>query len=40
VQSDQFVSLNGPDADPKKVRAIMGPGTGLGNSVLYPIGGN
>ena len=37
IPEDQFVSINGFKADPTKVRGIMGPGTGLGNSVLYPI---
>jgi glucokinase len=37
IPEDQFVSINGFQADPKKVRGIMGPGTGLGNSVLYPM---
>ena len=37
IPEDQFVSINGFQADPTKVRGIMGPGTGLGNSVLYPI---
>ena len=37
IPEDQFVSINGHKIDPTKVRGIMGPGTGLGNSVLYPI---
>ena len=37
IPEDQFVSINGHKIDPTKTRGIMGPGTGLGNSVLYPI---
>ena len=37
LPESEFVSINGYKADPSKVRGIMGPGTGLGNSVLYPV---
>ena len=38
VPENEFVSLNGPLPDPSRPRAIMGPGTGLGNSILFPMG--
>ena len=37
LPDQEFISVNGLQADPTKSRGIMGPGTGLGNSVLYPI---
>lgn len=36
VPETDFVPLNGKQADENKLRGIMGPGTGLGNSTLYP----
>lgn len=36
VPEADFVSLNGFEANPNQMRSIIGPGTGLGNSLLYP----
>lgn len=36
VPESDFVSLNGLQANPNRMRSIIGPGTGLGNSQLYP----
>lgn len=35
LSKDQFISINQKDVDEQKVRGILGPGTGLGNSLLY-----
>lgn len=35
IPEDQFVSLNGYNLNKKKTFGIMGPGTGLGNSILF-----
>ncbi len=32
---DNFVSLNGKQINPKHTRGVLGPGTGLGNSIIY-----
>lgn len=32
---DNFISLNGLKINPKHIRGVLGPGTGLGNSVIY-----
>lgn len=36
VPETDFVSLNGKKVNEAKLRGIMGPGTGLGNSTIYP----
>ena len=35
MPKDEFVSINGLEVDERKVRGVIGPGTGLGNAVLY-----
>lgn len=35
VPDEDFVSLNKYETDKDKTIGIMGPGTGLGNSILY-----
>lgn len=32
---DNFISLNGLKVNAKHTRGVLGPGTGLGNSVIY-----
>jgi glucokinase len=36
VPETDFISLNGKKVNEAKLRGIMGPGTGLGNSTIYP----
>mgnify|MGYP003683776801 CR=1 FL=1 len=35
LPKDNFVSINGKEIDDDKTRGVMGPGTGLGVSVLF-----
>lgn len=37
LSPEEIVSLNGLECDWKKIRGVMGPGTGLVNSTLYPL---
>lgn len=36
LENEDFISLNGVPTQENKMRGILGPGTGLGNSLLYP----
>jgi glucokinase len=36
VPEEDFVSINNIEPNPSKMRGVIGPGTGLGNSMLYP----
>lgn len=35
MKPDNFISLNGFDINDHEIRGVIGPGTGLGNSVIY-----
>lgn len=35
LPDSNFVSLNGLQVNPKHTRGVLGPGTGLGNSIIY-----
>lgn len=35
MKDDNFISLNGFEIDPTHTRGVLGPGTGLGNSIIY-----
>jgi glucokinase len=35
LPEDNFISLNGLKINPKNTRGVLGPGTGLGNSIIY-----
>lgn len=35
MKEDNFVSLNGRNIDPSETRGVLGPGTGLGNSIIF-----
>ena len=35
MKEDNFVSLNGHKIDETHTRGVLGPGTGLGNSIIY-----
>lgn len=35
MKENNFISLNGKKMDENKIRGVLGPGTGLGNSVIY-----
>lgn len=35
MKEDNFVSLNGFDINPSETRGVFGPGTGLGNSIIF-----
>ena len=37
IDKDEFVSINDLPVRDDKMRGILGPGTGLGNSTLYPV---
>ena len=34
IDKNQFVKLNDLDADSDKIRGVIGPGTGLGHSII------
>ena len=36
VPEENFVPINDVQPNPSKMRGVLGPGTGLGNSMLYP----
>lgn len=38
LEADDLVQVGGGAADPRGVRAVMGPGTGLGTATLVPVG--
>lgn len=35
LPEDNFISLNGLTANSKHTRGVLGPGTGLGNSIIF-----
>lgn len=35
MKDENFISLNGLKIDADKTRGVLGPGTGLGNSIIY-----